>query len=143
MFNATTPEDLLGALGRVLRAAARADGPLDGFQRGQLLSASSIARNLAAEQAAARALLDGAVAEVGAALRAAPVDGAGAAAERLTGVRDGRELGAVLGDLLERLRADPAPAAARLRTQVHAAIRRLVDGEVAALAAGPPEGAAT
>lgn len=56
MFDALGPDDLLAAIGRVLRSAAQADGPLDDYARSQLLSAYSICRFLAPEISAVATL---------------------------------------------------------------------------------------
>ncbi|GJF01521.1 hypothetical protein [Pseudonocardia sp. D17] len=51
MFNAMTPAQLTAVLSGTLRESADWARPLDGFQRGQLKSAGSIGRHLAAELA--------------------------------------------------------------------------------------------
>lgn len=51
MFNAMSPAQLTAVLSGVLREGADWSRPLDGFQRGQLKSASSIGRHLASELA--------------------------------------------------------------------------------------------
>ncbi|GAY08190.1 hypothetical protein [Pseudonocardia sp. N23] len=51
MFNAMSPAQLTAVLSGVLREGADWARPLDGFQRGQLKSASSIGRHLASELA--------------------------------------------------------------------------------------------
>lgn len=56
MFDTLVPADLLAAVGRVLRATAQIDGPIDDFARSQLLSAYSICRFLVPEIAAAEDL---------------------------------------------------------------------------------------
>lgn len=138
MFNAMSSEDVLLAVGRVLRSTADITGPLDDYQRGQLFSAYSMVRNLAAEQAGSRAALARAKQGLAAPLTAAPVDGIADLVPAFADVADGPALGAALCDVLERLRADDSKASRRLQATVQGTIRRLVDDEVAALAAGPP-----
>jgi hypothetical protein len=57
MFDPITPAQLVGMLAGLLRESARWDRPLDEFESAQLLSASSIARYLAAELDGAGPLL--------------------------------------------------------------------------------------
>ena len=57
VFNALTPPELLTGIGHTLRMAADANGALEGFERSQVLSAYSVTRLLASEQAAAEELL--------------------------------------------------------------------------------------
>lgn len=132
MFNAMDTGDLLVALADVLRDAGRIDRPLSGFERSQLLSASSIARNLAAEERGTAATLQAANDAVAAAVAAA----AEIHPAPFRQARDGRELGEQLGALLEGLRRDERTEAQRLRTRLQGVLRRLADDEVAALAAG-------
>jgi hypothetical protein len=132
MFNAMDTGDLLVALADVLRDAGRIDRPLSGFERSQLLSASSIARNLAAEERGTAATLQAANDAVAAAVAAAAEIHPGPFRQ----ARDGRELGEQLGALLEGLRRDERTEAQRLRTRLQGVLRRLADDEVAALAAG-------
>ncbi|EHN12979.1 hypothetical protein PAI11_01250 [Patulibacter medicamentivorans] len=133
MFNAMDTGDLLVALADVLRDAGRIDRPLSGFERSQLLSASSIARNLAAEERGTAATLQAANDAVAAAVAAAAAEIHPAPFRQ---ARDGRELGEQLGALLEGLRRDERTEAQRLRTRLQGVLRRLADDEVAALAAG-------
>lgn len=138
MFNAMKPEDLLRAIGVVLRTTAAADGPLDEYQRGQLLSASSIARFLAAEQAGAPPALARAARDIVAQLDASPVAAVDGLSAAFASAPDGPALGGLLCDLFERLHADGSEAASRLLEATRHIVRGLVDSEVAALAAGPP-----
>ena len=50
MFNALRSDELLVGVGRMIRMAADATDPLEGFERSQLLSAFSVTRLLASEQ---------------------------------------------------------------------------------------------
>jgi hypothetical protein len=127
VFNALRSDELLVGVGRMIRMAADTTGPLEDFQRSQLLSAYSVTRLLAAEQRAQAGLLEATRADL---LAAAPEDAA--ARQRIAAAPDGPALGgavtALLADLPPR---DPA------RTAVHGALRRMVDAEVAALDRGP------
>lgn len=125
MFNALTTAEVVLAVGRVLREAAAVDGVPDDYHRSQLLSAYSVARHLAAEQAAApelHAWFRDAV--------AAELAGEQAAAIRAAG--DPARLGETLGDALAELDHDGGTAK-RLR----ALMRELAEREVAALASPP------
>jgi hypothetical protein len=132
MFNAMSTDDLLVALADLLRSTGRIDRPLTGFERSQLLSASSIARNLAAEERGTAATLQRANDAVAAAVAAAPEIRPCSPPP----ARTGPELGESLGALLDELRGDGRPGAERLRARLQSVLRRLVDDEVAALAAG-------
>jgi len=140
VFNPVKPELLVVAVGRVLRAAADADAPPDDYRRSQLLSAYSITRNLAAEQAAAPALLlrlRARLDELLAADRRPAVRTAAAAVDAAT---DPTQIGEALVVLLADLRAtDPDGP---LRQHLQRTLGQLADDEVAALAAGPPRIAA-
>lgn len=119
MFNALRSDELLVGVGRMLRMAAASEGPLEDFQRSQLLSAYSVTRLLAAEQRAQAALLEATRADL---LAAVGED------EAIAAAADGPALGAATCSALERLAADdPARAA------VHRALRVMVDAEVSAL----------
>jgi hypothetical protein len=135
VFNAVGPEELLIAVGRVLREAARAETALDDYGRSQLLSAYSITRNMAAEQAVAGPLLHWVQGRVDELL----ADSGDAAIEqarvRIAEAGDGRALGEPLSDLLRRLAADPARA--ELRAGVRGVLHEMVDREVTALAEAP------
>jgi hypothetical protein len=125
MFNALRSEELLMGVGRVLRMVADTPGALEEYERSQTLSAYSVTRLLAAEQAASAELL----AWTRDAL-AAVLDGE--ARRRVEAASSGVELGDVLSDLLAELpREDPT------RTRVHAVLAEMIDREVAALAALP------
>ena len=137
MFNAISTEDLIAGMGRTMRAAADGEGPVDDYARGQLLSAYSISRLLAAEVRAQDELLAWLRAELLAAL--AEAEGgdkrSGAtAAERIQAAADGAAVGAALVDLLVELRTDPDP---QLRQRLQAILREMATRELAALAAGP------
>jgi hypothetical protein len=125
MFNALRSEELLMGVGRVLRMVADAPGALEEYERSQTLSAYSVTRLLAAEQAASAELLAWTRDALAAALD-------GEARRRVEAASSGVELGDVLSDLLAELpREDPT------RTRVHAVLAEMIDREVAALAALP------
>jgi hypothetical protein len=119
------PHELILAVGRVLRAAARPDATDHEFQRSQMLSAYSVARHLAAEQASAADLLDWLKGELEPALAEHPETRA-----RVAAARGGPEIGAALQDLLDAL-----PRAGEERARLHRILAELADREVAILAA--------
>jgi hypothetical protein len=132
MFNPLTPSEMVAAIGLAARSAARADGELDDFDRGQLMSAYSATRHLAIEIASFDAELAArcaAIADV-----AAGEPSLGDAAERVRAASDAASAGEAVAELLERCRAEPELSA------VGAAIRRelraLCDAEVGLLADG-------
>lgn len=142
MFNAMAPEALTTLLAGLLAESADWERPLDAFQIGQLKSASSIGRHLAAELAGgpaaaaafardlARVLDEAPVAgpagflAAGAATRAALAEGAGPAA-----------LGEPIADLLAAGRTHPE--ATQLCDRVRSLLRDLADAEITILS-GPP-----
>jgi hypothetical protein len=131
VFNPLKAHELLQALGRVLRAAADSGGPVDEYQRSQLLSAYSIARHLAAEEAARVELLEWFRSEVTSAL-----DGdepaVVSARDRIHAAADAAEVGEALVDLLTLLPRDPARTG--LHRRLHALFVDMADREVEALA---------
>lgn len=132
MFNALTSEDLLVSVGRVLRLVADAPGALEEYERSQTLSAYSVTRLLAAEQAASAALLAWTQDALGEALADDGRPEAIRAAQAIREAGTGTDVGEALGELLETLpREDPT------RTRVHAVLAEMIDREVAALAAVP------
>ncbi len=122
------------AIGRVLRMAADSGGPSDDYRRSQLLSGYSIARHLAAEEAARTELF----AWFRRALVAALDDDRPAVAEgreRVLAAPDGARLGEVLVELLEKLgRSDDDQ---RIRERLHLVFVEMADREVEALARAP------
>jgi hypothetical protein len=125
MFNALRSEELLMGVGRVLRMVADAPGALEEYERSQTLSAYSVTRLLAAEQAASAELLAWTKDALGAVLDED-------ARARTAAAADGVELGDALGEVLAAMpREDPA------RARIHAVLAQMIDREVAALAAVP------
>jgi hypothetical protein len=136
MFNSMRTDELIAGIGQTVRAAASASGPPDDYARGQLLSAYSVSRLLAAEVKAEAELYAWLRSEVLGALAAAAGDPAVAAARpRAETAADGVALGAVLVDLLAELRLrDPEP---ELRRRLHSILREMAERELVALAARP------
>ncbi len=126
MFNSLRTDQLIAGIGATARSAATATGPADEYARGQLLSAYSISRLLAAEVRAEASLLAWLRAEL---LDALPE---GPAAEKIEAAPDAIEIGGVLVDLLAELRQsgeDP-----ELRERIHAILREMAECELVALA---------
>jgi hypothetical protein len=130
VFNALRSDELLLGVGRVLRSVAAAEGPLEEYVRSQTLSAYSVTRLLAAEQAAAPALVAWTKAALAEAFYEDERPAVVACAQRIETVGDGVEIGAALSALLPSLdRSDP------VRGRVHGVLAEMIDREVAALAA--------
>jgi hypothetical protein len=129
MFNALRSDELLVGIGRVLRVVAAAPGALEEYERSQTLSAYSVTRLLAAEQAAAAQLLAQTKRTLGDVLKGDERPQVIRAAERIEAATDGVAIGDALSELLADLeRPDP------LRPGVQRALARMIDDEVAALA---------
>jgi hypothetical protein len=142
VFNALRTEQLIAGIGTTARSAAGASGPPDEYARGQLLSAYSVSRLLAAEVSAEAALLAWLRSELIDALAAAPEDPAAvAAAIRIEAAGDALEIGDALVDLLAELRARGEES--ELRTRIHAILREMAGRELAALAVRPERSAAS
>ena len=149
MFNSLRTDQLIAGIGATARTAAGATGAPDDYARGQLLSAYSVSRLLAAEVSGEAALLAWLRGELLDALATAPDDPAAtAAATRIEAATDGNEIGGALVDLLAdlRTRVRTSPRIAResanapdpeLRTRIHAILREMASRELAALAARP------
>lgn len=115
MFDPLTPAQLAGLLSGLLRESAGWDRPLEPFQVGQLKSASSIGRYLAAELAhGPDTLREFQAALVGTLDAEVPADVAA--------------LGAYLADLLARLRAEGGHD--RLVADLRALLRDLTNAEI-------------
>jgi hypothetical protein len=130
VFNALRSDELLVGVGRVLRLVAAAPAALEEYERSQTLSAYSVTRLLAAEQAAAAELL---AATKGALLVAIADDQRPAvrlAAQRIGSATDGIAVGDAIAELLGELSPDEP-----MRRRIHAALAVMIDSEVAALAA--------
>lgn len=139
MFNALRTDELIAGMGTTMRAAAAAEGPADEYARGQLLSAFSISRLLAAEVRATPGLLAWLKGELDAALAASEHPAAAGGRERVAAAADANEVGDVLVDLLAELRAGGRDGEGdqALRERLHAVLREMAARELAALAARP------
>ena len=135
MFNPLRTDQLITGMGATMRAAAAAEGPGDEYARGQLLSAFSISRLLAAEVRATPALLAWLRRELDEALAASSGPAALAARERIAAAADPGEVGEALVDLLAELRRDGREP--QLRARVHAVLREMAARELAALSSRP------
>lgn len=134
MFNALRTDELIAGMGTTMRAAAAAEGPADEYARGQLLSAFSVSRLLAAEVRATPGLLAWLKGELDAALAASGSDHA-ISREQIAQAADGNEVGDALVDLLAELRREGRDP--ELRHRLHAVLREMAARELAALAARP------
>ncbi|HJZ38139.1 MAG TPA: hypothetical protein VJ204_17850 [Solirubrobacterales bacterium] len=129
MFNSLRTDQLIAGIGATARTAAGATGAPDDYARGQLLSAYSVSRLLAAEVSGEAALLAWLRSELLDVLDGKP------AAMKIEAAQDGIKVGGILVDLLAELRQsgeDP-----ELRTRIHAILREMAGRELAALAARP------
>jgi hypothetical protein len=118
VFNPLAPDRLVSVLSTVLRESAGWSRPLEPFQTGQLKSASSIGRFLAAEVAHGGPVLRDFRAAVRESLADAPAPDA-----------DLASFAEFLCDRLAQLRHDPDPAAEELRTALHGLLRDLTNAE--------------
>lgn len=125
MFNPLSTSEVIAALGRVLKDAAASERS-DEYGRSQLLSAYSVARHLAAEEAA-RERLD-------TWFRGELVARLGDDGSRLASAAPVERLAEELCELLARLRSASDPESRRRLAAIRALLRRLCDQEVAALA---------
>jgi hypothetical protein len=129
VFNSLRTDQLIAGIGATARTAAGATGAPDDYARGQLLSAYSVSRLLAAEVSGEAALLAWLRSELLDALGDRPV------ATKIEAAPDAIDIGGILVDLLAELREsgeDP-----ELRTRIHAILREMAGRELAALAARP------
>ena len=122
MFSPLTPADVVIAIGRATRDAARSSEPASDFSRGQLMSAYSASRHLGVELVSFAPELRSFAQELAADLPA------------LDRARSAHEIGDLVAAALDDLRGDPSPHAAELRARLHTALRRLCDREVELLA---------
>lgn len=140
MFNSLRTEQLIAGIGAVGRAAATASGPPDEYARGQLLSAYSVSRLLAAEVSAEAELLAWLRGELSTALADHLDDPAAAAGlPRIEVATDPGAIGDALVDLLAELRARD-DGGGELRRRLQAILREMAQRELLALAARPEGG---
>jgi hypothetical protein len=126
MLNPMSTAEVVRAVGAVLEASA-AGGSDDGYSRGQVLSAFSVCRHLAAEEAGRRELaewLEGAAAPILASRGEAPLSAA-----------DPEEAGERLAALMEDLRAADDEASREALTALRTVLHELCAREIAILAA--------
>lgn len=126
MLNPMSTAEVVRAVGAVLEASA-AGGSDDEYRRGQVLSAFSVCRHLAAEEEGRRGLaewLEAASAEVLAARGEAPLSAA-----------QSEEAGARLASLMEELRAADDEDSRRALAALRVVLRELCDREIAILVA--------
>jgi hypothetical protein len=138
VFSPLSPADVVTAMGRATRDAARSDEPASEFSAGQLMSAYSVSRHLGVELAQFGPVLRAFADEVAADLRRGDSLPYGsklaASADELAQASDAQRVGDIVAAALDELRGDEAPAAQELRVQLRAALRRLSDQEVEMLA---------
>lgn len=140
MFNPLTPAEVVSAIGRAARDAARGGEEASEFSRGQLLSAYSLSRHLTVELDAYGPELEAFAADVAGWTAALPEAAGGgealrALAARLEATADARELGTLTCELLDRLRVDESNTARELRARIQGRLRGVADREVELLAA--------
>jgi hypothetical protein len=126
MLNPMSTAEVVRAVGAVLEASA-AGGSDDGYRRGQVLSAFSVCRHLAAEEAGRRELaewLEAASAPVLARLGEPPLSAA-----------DSEKAGERLAALMEDLRAADDEESREALTALRTVMRDLCAREIAILAA--------
>jgi hypothetical protein len=133
-----TPSDIVSAVGRTAREAARSEAAASEFSRAQLMSAYSATRHLAVELAAFGAEIEWFAASVAAELRATrcvtsqpTLSGLASELEQST---DGQRAGELMSQVLDTLRDDASSESATLRTRLHTLLRRLSEREVRLLA---------
>src|SRR3954466_10299328 len=122
MLNPMSTAEVVRAVGAVLEASAAGGGSEDDYRRGQPLSAFSVCRHLAAEEAGRRELaewLEEASAPILAGRGEAPL----AAAQR-------EEAGARLASLLEELRAGDDEASREALRELRGVLQELCDREI-------------
>jgi hypothetical protein len=139
MFSPLTTAEVVTAVGRAARDAARSDEPASEFSRGQLMSAFSVSRHLGVEIATFGPELRSFAHTVADALRAsagevARGDALEATAGEVAKAADAHRIGNLVAAALDDLRGDASAAATDLRARLHAELRGLADREVELLA---------
>lgn len=139
MFNPLTPSDMMLAVGRVLKETAGAGGPADEWRRGQLLSAYSVSRHLAAEVDAANELRSWFRASAAEIIRDGGLDGSLAGAVEAEGTRiaasdSNSEIGESMCAVMRELREAGTPEAEAVAGNLRGLMREMCDREVLALA---------
>jgi hypothetical protein len=138
MFSPMTTSQVVTAIGRAAREAARGDGPASEFSRGQLMSAFSASRHLAVELAEFPAELHEFASRVAHEIQqtqfVSRADELAALSNDLEKAADAARVGDLVSATLDLLREDSAPVAKALRANLHRALRALSDREVDLLA---------
>ncbi|HEY1510967.1 MAG TPA: hypothetical protein VGF93_18300 [Solirubrobacteraceae bacterium] len=133
-----TTSEVVSAIGRAARHAARPGGEHSEFSRGQLMSAFSASRHLSVELSRFPVELEAFAASVAGELaqarRVSRPDDLAAIAAELTNACDAPRIGNLVAAALELVRDDPAPAAVSLRASLLRSLRGLSDREVELLA---------
>jgi hypothetical protein len=138
VFNPGTTSEMVTAVGRAARDAARGEGAGSEFSRGQLMSAFSASRHLSVELARFPAELEAFASAVAHELadgegvsRARELD---AIAHELSTATDAPQIGNLVAAALDLVRDDPSPAAQTLRQSLRRRLRALSEREVDLLA---------
>jgi hypothetical protein len=138
VFNPMTTSEVVSAIGRAARDAARPGGEHSEFSRGQLMSAFSASRHVSVELSEfpveLEAFAESVAGELAQARRLSCTDELAAIAVQLTNATDAPRIGNFVAAALELVRDDPAPAAVSLRASLLRALRGLSDREVELLA---------
>jgi hypothetical protein len=138
VFNPMTTSEMVSAVGRAAREAARAGGASSEFSRGQLMSAFSASRHLSVElahfPAELRTFATSVAHDLGHAEAVSRAQELATLASELTSATDAPRIGDLVSAALDLVRDDPAPAARSLRASLHRALRALSDREVGLLA---------
>lgn len=126
MLNPMSTAEVVRAVGAVLEAGA-GGGTDDEYGRGQVLSAFSVCRHLAAEEEGRRRLAEW--------LEAASAEIFAARGEPLLAAAQSEEAGARLASLMEELRAADDEESRQVLVELRGVLRELCDREIAILAA--------
>jgi hypothetical protein len=129
-----SPSEIVSALGRTAREAARSEVAASEFSRAQLMSAYSASRHLAVELGAFAAEIEWFARAAARELRGAR-DGVGGVnvsglASELELTTDAQRAGDLVSQVLDALRHDPSSESANLRVRLHTLLRQLSEREV-------------
>jgi hypothetical protein len=127
MLNPMSTAEVVRAVGAVLEASAAGAGSDDDYRRGQTLSAFSVCRHLAAEEAGRRELAEW--------LEAASAPILARRGEEPLSAAQPEEAGARLASLMEELRAAEDDASREALRELRGVLHELCDREIAILAA--------
>ena len=133
-----TTSEVVSAVGRAARDAARSRGEDSEFSRGQLMSAYSASRHLSVElsrfPAELEAFAAGVADQLTRARQVSRADDLTVIAAELNRASDAPRIGNLVAAALDLVRDDPATAAVSLRASLLRALRGLSDREVELLA---------